>query len=155
MSTRDFPTPVRLPDNPDADYDGDRAEYHFDTLAGRKGDVFIFVDYIFQYNSGFSGATKTEMRPVSESELQQREENSDHRGPFIDSSYRAKYGETVEIWTDKLNIIPEDQIATVECIGGGRMTSAVDNSEIKILNDRVWRAAKVAEKESVYEIPQQ
>lgn len=49
-----------------------RNETKYDTLVGRNGDEYIFLQYTFSHDDGFHGATGTSIRPVSKEEYEER-----------------------------------------------------------------------------------
>lgn len=117
----------------------DGVELVYNELVARKGDTFVFLDYVF-WTPRLAGAVGTRMVPVGPDEFARRVEEikdpevSPYAGMFevddmseyeaeelaYDPSYEGKYGPAVREKCDR-------EIEVVECVGGGRMFGESDS----------------------------
>jgi len=85
---------------PEINADENRFEYEFNSLMGRCGRTFVFVDYLFEKRpSGLHGAVGTGMRPVHVDEAKRlKEEYLDREtSPLF---HRYEELNTVQSWDD-------------------------------------------------------
>jgi len=162
---------------PTFDADSNRVEYKFNSILGRIGREFIFVDKLFEKRpSGIHGAVGTRMRPVHEKEAERKKEQymDEEKSPikFIyeetntvqswkqwietqftfdglkviyDTSYSYKYGEPTKNKTDEEGIMNKNNIAIVECTGGGRLFNTIEQNFDSIYDEELHRLVKETE----------
>ncbi len=84
---------------PELTVEGSRVQYDFDTLVARDGTTIVFLDYLFDTNSGLSGAVGKQMRPVHEDEANRLEKK--YRDQDVSPlQYRYKNEDTSLSWSD-------------------------------------------------------
>ena len=49
-----------------------REQTDYNKLIGRVGDEYIFLSYVFQHSDSFKGATGNSLRPISQTEYEER-----------------------------------------------------------------------------------
>lgn len=155
----------------------DKTTIHVDRLLARDGDTFVFVDQLFHGERlhGATGSRMVpisrEEMDRREEEMRDREwsglahiyEESDPDQSWdvwideqlridgerllYDPSYEHKYGEIVREKAAKELGYDKDNIAAVECIGGGRMFNDVDREYDRIYDPILMAAIQDAESE--------
>jgi hypothetical protein len=74
INTETFPdvTDFRTDTKPELTLSREKLRYDFDAVLGKRNRVFDFVDYIFELESGFSGAVGSSMRLVTYEEAEEQ-----------------------------------------------------------------------------------
>lgn len=155
----------------------ERTTIRVDRLLARDGDTFVFVDKLFHdgrihgaTGSRMAPVTREEMdrredqmRDYEWSGLAHIYEESDPDQSWdewideqlriegdrllYDPSYEVKYGEIVREKASKELGYDKDNIAAVECVGGGRMFDDVDREYDRIYDPVLMAAIQDAESE--------
>lgn len=144
-----------------------RYEKKYGKLIGKKGDKYIFLDYVFK-DGTFQGATGTVMRPITKDEYDERTDpgniQDNYENIWRETVHAGRTTEGLEDWIDTCIRIDgvddvafdtsywrgpmwdqlrelgytEEEYPVFECTGGGRcFTSTIEWDEI--YDHKLWK----------------
>lgn len=143
-----------------------RKQINYDTLIGRQGYDYIFLDYVFNHGDGFKGATGTRMELVSKDEYDNAMEDTDRWEERWRDAVAAKQTEQgLEDWVEELSTkekeewlwdnsygdelrdqiralgYTEEEYPIIACTGGGRCFSVADTWD-ELYEPELWELIK-------------